>query len=175
MQVRNQKALEYGLEGVENVLYFTHDYFSMAHGKNDMLWTATKTCKQVGVKNFVAVCPIEYDMYTTDSTLKDSIKLRSEAEADAFKNFPTMTLLRPNLVFGDYTYFMRYLEQSAIVGSVPESIVSPTDPTKYHPIHEEDLYKVVMECLNNSKHQGQTYSVNGADNVTLVQIMEFIK
>lgn len=110
MQIRNTKALEVALDGAKDVLYFTHDYFSLSHGKNDLLRATAKLCRNHGVKNLVAVCPIEYDMYTSDDTLKDSIKLRTDAEEDAFKSFPSMTLLRPNLVFGDYSYFIRYLE-----------------------------------------------------------------
>lgn len=106
MQVRNTKALEIALEGAKDVIYFTHDYFSLSHGKNDLLRATAKACRDNKVKNLVSVCPIEYDMYTSDNSLKDSIKLRTEAEADAFSSFPTMTLLRPNLVYGDYSYFI---------------------------------------------------------------------
>jgi len=44
-------------------VYFTHDYYTLAHDKNKLLISTAKLAKEVGVKDLVCVCPIEYDYY----------------------------------------------------------------------------------------------------------------
>jgi len=110
-QILNAATMEAQLEGSENVIYFTHDYFSMNHDKNAHLTAAAKAAATVGAKKLVCVCPIEYDMYYSEN-YDDTIALRNEAEETARSSFPGMTMLRPNLLFGNYSYLIRYLEQS---------------------------------------------------------------
>ena len=50
------------LEGAKEVLYVTHDYTTMSSDKNSHLIAAAKLAKKQGVKNLVAVCPIEHDL-----------------------------------------------------------------------------------------------------------------
>ena len=50
------------LHGAKNVLYVTHDYFTMSSDKNIHLQLAAKLAKKHGVPNFVAVCPFEQDL-----------------------------------------------------------------------------------------------------------------
>ena len=55
-------------------------------------------------------------------------------------------------MFGNYTYFVRYLEQSLISEKIPKSLVIPGDYTKYHPVYAGDLFNVIKETLNNKVH-----------------------
>ena len=121
------------------------------------------------------MCPIEYDYYEWETLDKNPVQVRAEAEKEAFASNPKMTLLRPNLVFGNYTYFVRYLEQSLLSGKVPAGLVQKDDFTKYHPVFAGDLFKVIQETLNSNAHQGQAYHVNGSDNVTINQLLAFIQ
>ena len=59
---RSAQSIDQGLEGAKEVLYFTHDYFTMSSDKNSHLIAAAKLSKKHGVANFVAVCPIELDL-----------------------------------------------------------------------------------------------------------------
>ena len=63
----SQADLKYYLEGAENVLYFTHDYCTLSSAKNAFIEATAKSAKQVGVKKLLCVCPIEYDLYFTES------------------------------------------------------------------------------------------------------------
>ena len=54
------------MEGARDVLYFTHDYFSMTSDKNSFIQSTAKVAKKVGAERFVAVCPIEYDHYYSE-------------------------------------------------------------------------------------------------------------
>ena len=87
VQILNSAALNHGLEGSENVIYFTHDYFSMAHDKNDVLKATARAAKENGVKRLIAVCPMEYDLYYSEEGV-DPIEERTKAEEEAFNIFP---------------------------------------------------------------------------------------
>ena len=92
------------------MLYFTHDYLSMTHDKNAFLKATARISKQQGVSNLIAVCPIEHDMYCAQSDEgKDPIAERTQAEDAAMSEFSQMAILRPDLVFGNYGYAVRYM------------------------------------------------------------------
>ena len=63
---KNAQSLELGIEGADKVVYFTHDYFSMVSCKNNFLVASSKIAKRQGVKQMVAVCPVEHDMAYSD-------------------------------------------------------------------------------------------------------------
>ena len=125
-QTLNASALAFALEGKKNAVYITHDYFSMTHDKNDQLIATARVAKEAGVEKLIAVCPIEHDLYYTEGE-QDPIHLRAEAEEQAHAQFPTMILLRPNLTYGGYSYFIRYLMQSVIAGKIPAELADPND------------------------------------------------
>lgn len=64
--VSNLGSLQIGMEGADQVVYFTHDYFSMTSCKNNNLVAAADQAKKLGVGNLVAVCPVEHDMAYSD-------------------------------------------------------------------------------------------------------------
>ena len=63
---KNAQSLELGIEGADKVVYFTHDYFSMVSCKNNFLVASSKIAKRQGVKQMVAICPVEHDMAYSD-------------------------------------------------------------------------------------------------------------
>jgi len=50
------------LEGGDEVLYFTHDYYTMSSDKNCHFQAAAKLAKKHGISKFVAICPVEQDL-----------------------------------------------------------------------------------------------------------------
>ncbi len=174
-QAMNYASLEIALEESENVVYFTHDYLSYAHDKNSLLVSTANACKEVGAKKLMAVCPIEMDMYWTEDG-SDPMVPRNESVAKARKAFPDMVDFRTNLIFGNYSYFMRYLEQSCIAGKISPELNSRSDPTKYHPLHYDDMFNAIKEVGQNyDDHKGKSYSLNGAMDMTLSEVMHSIK
>ena len=63
---KNAQSLELGIEGADQLVYFTHDYFSMVSCKNNFLVASSKIAKRQGVKQMVAICPVEHDMAYSD-------------------------------------------------------------------------------------------------------------
>jgi hypothetical protein len=72
------KELGTALEGAENLVYFTHDYPSMSGDKNNFLVATATLAKNHGVKNTVAVCPIEHDLASSEESC--FVEQRQEAE-----------------------------------------------------------------------------------------------
>ena len=69
------------MEGAQNVVYLTHDYVTMTSDKNNFLIATSKIAKMHGVKNYVAVCPLEHDLAYSEDIDKDFVAHRQEAEA----------------------------------------------------------------------------------------------
>lgn len=66
---RSAQHINLALEGATDVVYFTHDYFTMSSDKNSHLEAAAKLTKKHGVRNFVAVTPFEHDLvWSEDET-----------------------------------------------------------------------------------------------------------
>jgi hypothetical protein len=82
-QTTNAYDLNIALEGAKNVVYLTHDYVTMTSDKNNFLVATAKFAKRQGVKNMVAVCPIEHDLAYSEETDKDFVAIRKESEAEA--------------------------------------------------------------------------------------------
>ena len=97
---RSVQSIDIAMEGSENAVYFTHDYFSMSSDKNSHLVAMAQLAKKHGIKNAVAVCPFEHDLaWTEDET--SYYKKVEEAENKAMDVNPSLTILKPNLAFGE--------------------------------------------------------------------------
>jgi len=71
----------------------------MSSDKNSHLIAAAKLAKKQGVKNMVAICPIEHDLVWSEDD-KNFFEKTQEAESEALSANSSMTLLRTNLTFG---------------------------------------------------------------------------
>jgi hypothetical protein len=172
-QTLNAKSLEYAMEGSETVIYFTHDYPSMAFDKNAMLKATAKSAKIVGVEKLICVCPIENDFYYTEDG-KDPLEEKYEAENKAMESNPNLVMLHSNLVYGEYSYLIRYITQSILAGSLPSSLSD--DSTKYFPVHIEDLSKAISHSIDNFDDvKGNSFYVKSDEAVTLANIKKMIE
>mmetsp|Transcript_10994 Transcript_10994/g.18382 ORF Transcript_10994/g.18382 Transcript_10994/m.18382 type:complete len:109 (-) Transcript_10994:531-857(-) len=105
---RNAQMLDLTMEGADDVVYFTHDYFSLSSDKNSHIEVVSKLAKKHGVRNFVAVCPIEHDLAWSEDS-KDYFQKALDAEEAALQANPKATLLKTNLVFGEQSFLLHYL------------------------------------------------------------------
>ena len=80
----------------------------MSSDKNSHLIAAAKLAKKQGVKNLVAVCPIEHDLAWSEDE-KNFFEKTQDAEAEALAANSSMTLLRTNLTFGRQTHLINFL------------------------------------------------------------------
>jgi uncharacterized protein YbjT (DUF2867 family) len=167
------QSIDNGLEGAENVVYFTHDYFTMSSDKNSHLQAVAKLAKKHQIKNLVAVCPFEHDLAWSEDRASFHQKT-TEAEDAAIQSNNKMTLLKTNLAFGPQTHLIHFLTQCAIIGKCPyPNLVAKESNFKYAPIHTDDIADAMGSALESSNFGRHT--VNGAEQMTLREIMNVLE
>jgi hypothetical protein len=79
-QTTNAYDLSIAMEGAQNLVYFTHDYFTMTSCKNNFLVGTAKLAARHKVENMIAVCPVEHDLANEEDDNKSFVAVRREAE-----------------------------------------------------------------------------------------------
>jgi len=79
----------------------THDYTSLVACKNNFLIGTAKLAKKHGIKNLVAVCPVEHDLAYSEAEGKSWLDLKREAEESALNEHKNLTILNTDLVYSD--------------------------------------------------------------------------
>jgi hypothetical protein len=171
-QVQTIANLEIGLEGAQDVLYFTHDYFASSADKNKFIQATSRLAKKHGAKRFVAVTPIEHELYWSEDK-HTPIEVRDNAQMATLQNFDKATILNANLVYGRDSYLMHYLTQCALVGKVPKAI-GGSKKFQYKPISTEDLTTAIETAFEKTNDvKGKRFTVNGAQTATLNELVQF--
>ena len=153
------------------MVYFTHDYFSMTACKNGNLTAAANVAKKLGVKNLVAVCPVEHAFAWSDNENTWQQNCR-EAEADALAKNPKMSILGTDLVFGkDATHMVTYMHQSALAGKINKNFLC--DEAKFKPVHQGDVTRAVSQALDTGL-TGQ-FAVSGTEEVSVRQLLNLVE
>lgn len=145
VQVQTQVNLDLALEGAQNVLYFTHDYCANASDKNAFIQATARTAKKHGVKNLVAVCPLEHELFWTEDQ-QTPLEKRDEAQQKALQLNDKLTILNTNLVFGRDSYLVHYMTQCAMAGKINKAI-GGSKGFSYKPVSSEDLTQAVEVAL----------------------------
>lgn len=89
-----------------------------------------------------------------------SLYARSKAEGEAAVRaaFPTATILRPSVVFGqEDQFFNRFAAMAQLLPVMP--VISGN--TKFQPVYVGDVADAVMACLRLPQAAGQTYELGG--------------
>ena len=164
--------LDLGLEGAQDVVYFTHDYFASSSDKNSFIQATAKLSKKHGVKKMVAVCPVEHELYWTEDN-HTPLEVRDEAQQKALQFNDKMTILNTNIVYGRDSYLAHYMTQCAADGKINKTI-GGSNKFQYKPVHSEDLTAAVQTALSNTNDvKGKKFSVNGQQGVTLKELLQF--
>lgn len=146
----------------------------MSSDKNRYLIAMAKLTKKHGIKNFVALCPLEYDLAWSEDKQSYFEKVK-EAEAEAKIANPDMTLLKSNLAFGPQTHLIHFLTQCAIIGKCPyKNLLSPKNTFEFAPIHTDDIARAVGSALDG-KHRGEYHTLSGSQKMNLRQIMNALE
>uniref|UniRef100_A0A7S3N2L3 Uncharacterized protein n=1 Tax=Euplotes harpa TaxID=151035 RepID=A0A7S3N2L3_9SPIT len=114
-------------------------------------------------------------MYYTEDDV-NPLDAKYEAESHAKLAFPDIVLLHPNLVFGDYSYLIRYMTQSVLAGKIHKSLADPSNPVKYFPVHFEDVAAAVLHAVGNYEQvKGSSHTLRGGEGVTLSEVKGLIE
>lgn len=170
--VQTATNLDLGLEGAQDVVYFTHDYFASSSDKNSYIQATAKLAKKHGVKKMVAVCPIEHELYWSEDN-HTPLEVRDESQLKALQSNDRMTILNTNIVYGRDSYIAHYITQCAANGKISKAIGGSTK-YQYKPVHSEDLATAVQTALAHTDEvKGKKYSVSGQQSVSLNELLKF--
>lgn len=170
--VQTVTNLDLALEGAQDVVYFTHDYFASTSDKNNFLQATAKLSKKHGVKKLVAVCPLEHELYWSEDK-HTPLEVRDNAQGAALESFANLTILNSNIVFGKDSYLFHYMTQCAAVGKIPKSLAQ-SKAYQYKPVSTEDL-ALAVETAFGKEYNGKRFSVNGSQAVTLNELLHHIE
>lgn len=160
------------MEGADKVVYFTHDYFSMVSCKNNFLIASSKIAKRQGIKQILAVCPVEHDMAYSEES-KTWIEQRTEVEQEALSANASLSILNTDLVYGRESAFLtHYMAQCAMVGSIKGSFVAE-DGAHFKPINQADLNRAISLGLDRNIN-GQ-FALRGEESVTAKELLNLIE
>lgn len=80
--VQTAANLDLALEGAQDVVYFTHDYFASSSDKNNFIQATSRMAKKHGFNKLVAVCPLEHELYWSEDK-HTPLEVRDEAQQNA--------------------------------------------------------------------------------------------
>jgi uncharacterized protein YbjT (DUF2867 family) len=173
VMARSAGSIDKHIEGAHHLVYFTHDYYTMASDKNLHLQIASQLAKKHGVNKFVAVTPIEHDLaWSEDST--SFYQKAIDAERAATESNHGATLLKTNLCFGPESHLVHYLSQCALLGKAPYKNLLKANLFNYSPVHTDDLATVLGEALDDRSVTGK-FSVSGPERLNLRHIMDHLE
>lgn len=96
VKVQGKSTLEEQIGAADQVLYITHDQYSLASSKLNLIRTVASICNAQG-KRLVMLTPSEYDHYGETDPVQTAI----QSEIDAVEAAPGSTLIRTDLSFGE--------------------------------------------------------------------------
>jgi NADH dehydrogenase len=126
--------LRLALDGTENLVIVTHDYFKYAHSKNFYLARAVQWAKEYGIKNITWVGPKELD-HLVSTEVEESVKTEESVRAA----FPDLKILRTDLIFGqncNSLLFQKTLEDLHARRSI---VTGNNGHTVFAPVHEDEV------------------------------------
>ncbi len=169
--ISSKADIQQAVKSSTHILYITHDYYTLVPAKTNLLKAVSEVAKGAShIEKFVALTPVELDHY--DEVNPWLTARRSEEEA--IQNCPDMVHLKSDIIFGSdstlaSTLVSRILNNQSIT-------FQPQFPNEgVHPIHCEDVAKVVETALKNKKIKGKAFALKGTERVTLGEVISTLQ
>jgi len=124
--------------------------------------------RDAAVERFVHISAIGADPRSTSAYARTKAA-GEQAVRDAF---PTVTILRPSVVFGPEDQFFNRFATMATISPVLPLIGG--GETRFQPVHVGDVADAVVKCLDDPATAGRTYELGGPKIYTLRQILELL-
>jgi NADH dehydrogenase len=124
--------------------------------------------RDAAVERFVHISAIGADPRSTSAYARTKAA-GEQAVRDAF---PTVTILRPSVVFGPEDQFFNRFATMATISPVLPLIGG--GETRFQPVYVGDVADAVVKCLDDPATTGRTYELGGPKIYTLRQILELL-
>ena len=162
-----QTNLRIALDGAQDVVIVTHDYFKLAHIKNFYLEKAVRIAKDNGARKITWVAPMELDQLNPlDGEVESLI---ATAENKARELFPELSILKTNLIFGRNCLSL-VLNKALEDLSARKGILSGNDGnTRFAPVFEEEVLRAF-----NALKPGEKVSIEGPEQLKYREIVNVL-
>jgi NADH dehydrogenase len=171
--VRNEASVARALDGAEaavnlvGVLWESgRQQFQSLHAMGAK--TVAEQAAAAGVKRLVQVSAIGAD---ADSDAKYA-RTKAEGEAAVRAAFPTATIVRPSIVFGqDDKFFNKFGQMAASAPALP---LVGGGATRFQPVFVGDVAAAIAKIVATPGAQGQTYELGGPAVYTFKELLQLV-
>ena len=124
--------------------------------------------REAGVDRFVHISAIGADPRSSSAYARTKAA-GEQAVRDAF---PTVTILRPSVVFGPEDQFFNRFAAMATISPVLPLIGG--GETRFQPVYVGDVADAVLACLEDSATAGRIYELGGPKIYTFREVLELV-
>jgi len=124
--------------------------------------------REAGVERFVHFSAIGADSRSSSAYARTKAA-GEQAVRDAF---PTVTILRPSVVFGPEDQFFNRFAAIAMLSPVLPLIGG--GETRFQPVYVGDVADAVMKCLEDSASAGRLYELGGPKIYTFRELLDLL-
>jgi len=165
VSIHDKRDIGNAVRGSKDVIFVTHDYFLHAPCKNSVLKKTSDVIAVETPERFIAVTPIEFDHYGE----ADVAGAKAKTAEHVFNKVPSATIINPNLLFGEGSYFVHYLIQCAL-----KSKSGPGGDTTFAPVGTDDVAALIEKALKGDSTKGKFYNLDAANGVKYSQIVDAV-
>jgi uncharacterized protein YbjT (DUF2867 family) len=127
-----------------------------------------RIARDAGVERFVHISAIGADARSSSAYART----KAAGEAALRDAFPTVTILRPSVVFGpEDQFFNRFATMVLFMPALP---LIGGGETRFQPVYVGDVADAVVKCLDDPATAGRTYELGGPKIYTLREIFELL-
>jgi uncharacterized protein YbjT (DUF2867 family) len=127
-----------------------------------------RLAREAGIERFVHISAIGADPRSSSAYART----KAAGEAAVRDAFPTVTILRPSVVFGaEDQFFNRFAAMATISPVLP---LIGGGHTRFQPVYVGDVADAVVKCLDDPATAGRTYELGGPKVYTFRELIELV-
>ena len=127
-----------------------------------------RLAREAGIERFVHISAIGADSRSSSAYART----KAAGEAAVRDAFPTVTILRPSVVFGAEDQFFNQFAAMATISPVLPLIGG--GHTRFQPVYVGDVAEAVVKCLDDPTTAGRTYELGGPKVYTFRELIELM-
>lgn len=127
-----------------------------------------RLAREAGIERFVHISAIGADSRSPSAYART----KAAGEAAVRDAFPTVTILRPSVVFGPEDQFFNRFAAMAMISPVLPLIGG--GETRFQPIYVGDVADAVVKCLDDPATAGRTYELGGPKIYSFRELIELL-
>lgn len=167
--VMDKSQLEAAVIGADAVVYLIGTFG--AHQKElqaDRAGLAARVAAREGAESFTYVSALGADPQSENGYAST----KGEGESQVLEAFPTASIVRPSMLFGEDDHFVHMF--AGLVSTFPVlPVFGPDAPMQ--PLWVDDAAAAIVATLENpSSHGGKTYELAGPETITMLELHQNI-